>query len=238
MMPLRSAFALVLLALASGAAAQPRLAFEAERHDFGQFNEGETVTHVFRFTNAGDAPLALSEVRASCGCTTPDWTRDEVAPGASGEITVLFNSSGRPGPFEKTVTVIAPGTDGALLRIVGDVVPEFVYRGIAQGALTFATDDLRVGAIASGEPVQQAFRFQNTGDHPVRIREVRTIPEGAHVVMPTRPIFPGDVAAVMVTVDDPASMSRAGRFDLALMVETDDPDQPTKSLRLSGKVEG
>ena len=231
---------LLLLFLASGAAAQPKLAFESERYDFGTFDEGETVTHVFRFTNTGDQPLEVREVVASCGCTTPNWTNEPVAPGASGEITVLFNSTARPGPFEKTIRVIAPeAEDGRVtLRIVGEVTSQFAVRGIAQGALTFETDHFAMGTLASGEALQKAFRFQNTGDRPVKILEIRSFQDGVAMVFPQRPVFPGDVAAVMVTVEDPSALARAGRVDVALAVVTDDADMPTKSLRLSGKVGG
>lgn len=73
--------------------------------DFGTVTEGDVVDHVFKFKNTGDAPVILSQVSASCGCTTPDYTRDPVLPGQEGEIKVSFNSSGQVGKQQKIVTV-------------------------------------------------------------------------------------------------------------------------------------
>lgn len=82
------------------------ITFEEETHNFGDIREGEQVSHIFKFKNTGDGELVLSRVTASCGCTTPEWTRDPVAPGESGQIKVAFNSEGREGHFRKTVTVL------------------------------------------------------------------------------------------------------------------------------------
>src|SRR4051794_12712200 len=57
-------------------------------YDFGKIPQGKPVTHVFAFTNTGTTPLKLDNVQASCGCTTPEWSKDEVAPGATSKITV------------------------------------------------------------------------------------------------------------------------------------------------------
>lgn len=227
-------FALVAL-LASGAAwAQPRLAFDAPRHDFGTFDEGETVTHVFAFTNEGDQPLVIANVTAACGCTTPDWTTEPVAPGRSGQITVAYDSEGRPGPFEKTVRVDAEAGGAVTLRIVGNVTSVFVARGVTMGGLTFATDHLEVGDHPASERLQAVFRFQNTGDRPVRIESVRLGAETGEAVFPTRPVFPGDVAAVLVNVEDPSGLGAS--FEVPVSVITDDQVQPEKSLRISGSL--
>lgn len=227
-------FCLFLL-LATGVAAQPRLAFEAQRHDFGTFPEGETVAHVFAFTNAGDAPLTILEVDVSCGCTTPDWTQDAVAPGATGSVTVAYDSEGRPGPFEKLVTVSASGAEPVALRIVGDVTSVFVARGVAFGGLTFASDTIDMGSLDTGQTIQEAVRFQHTGDRPIRILGVRA-PDGVDVSYPARPLFTGDVRAVMVTVEDPAALARGGVLDVPIVVETDQPDAAEITIRLTSAV--
>ncbi len=87
----------------------PVITFQQDVHDFGQQPEGPEYTHTFKFKNTGNAPLKLLSVAASCGCTTPKWSTEEVAPGKSGEITVTYNSSGRPGPFTKMITVKTNG---------------------------------------------------------------------------------------------------------------------------------
>ncbi len=88
------------------------MTFEEERFDFGQVMDGEKVTHVFNFTNTGKEPLILSNARGSCGCTVPDWPRDPIAPGESGEIKVEFNTKGKKGKRSQRVTITA-NTDPA-----------------------------------------------------------------------------------------------------------------------------
>jgi hypothetical protein len=85
----------------------PKFEFEEESYDFGTINEGDIVTHVFKFTNTGEAPLVISSATASCGCTVPEWPRDPIAVGEEGEIKVQFNSRKKPGVQNKTVTITA-----------------------------------------------------------------------------------------------------------------------------------
>lgn len=81
--------------------------WDTTEHDFGTITEGENVTYKYKFTNVGTANLILEEVKPSCGCTTPDWTREPIPPGGTGFITVSFDSNGKSGAQNKSVTVIA-----------------------------------------------------------------------------------------------------------------------------------
>lgn len=101
------------------------IAFADTVHEFGTFLEGEKVSYVFKYKNTGDNPLILEDVRPSCGCTLPEWTKDPIAPGAEGLIKVVYNSEGRPGEFHKTITVIAnTAAEVVLLKIQGKVTPK------------------------------------------------------------------------------------------------------------------
>ena len=85
----------------------PEMAFETTEHDFGKIKEGDKVEYDFKFTNTGEAPLLISDVKASCGCTTPDWPRNLVQPGKSDVIKVVYNSAGREGEFSKGIVITA-----------------------------------------------------------------------------------------------------------------------------------
>ncbi len=85
----------------------PKFEFEEESYDFGTINEGDIVTHIFKFTNTGEAPLMISSATASCGCTVPEWPKEPIAVGEEGEIKVQFNSRKKPGVQNKTVTITA-----------------------------------------------------------------------------------------------------------------------------------
>jgi hypothetical protein len=106
-------------------AQKPQINFEVKTHDFGKINEKDgPVTYVFEFVNKGDAPLVVSRVQASCGCTTPTWTKEPVEPGKKGMITVTYNVTGRPGLFNKQITVFTNETqEQAVLNIKGEVIP-------------------------------------------------------------------------------------------------------------------
>jgi hypothetical protein len=94
-----------------------------ESHDFGTIKEsGGKVSHTFVIKNDGTQPLVITRVIASCGCTTPDWTKEPIAPGKTGEILVSYDPQGRPGPFSKTVSVYSNGKKGSqVLTIRGEV---------------------------------------------------------------------------------------------------------------------
>ena len=88
--------------------------------DFGKIPQGKPVTHIFEFTNTGTTPLALENVQASCGCTTPGWNRDTVNAGNSSQIKVGYNAANE-GPFNKTITVYWNGGQSKQIIIKGEV---------------------------------------------------------------------------------------------------------------------
>lgn len=82
--------------------------FDEMTHDFGKIEEGEKVSHTFKFKNTGGEPLVISSAKGSCGCTVPKWPQEPIAPGEEGEIQVEYNSKGKGGKKEtKTVTIQA-----------------------------------------------------------------------------------------------------------------------------------
>lgn len=83
------------------------MSFDETTFDFGTVTEGEKVSHTYAFKNTGDEPLILQNAKGSCGCTVPQWPREPIAPGASGEITVEFNSKGKAGDRNQKVTITA-----------------------------------------------------------------------------------------------------------------------------------
>ena len=100
------------------------MVFDTYEHDFGTMDEGDAVTHVFKFTNTGSEPLILDKCKGSCGCTVPQCPKEPIAPGASGEIEVKFNSKGKKNSQTKTVTINANTDPGqTILKIKAFVNP-------------------------------------------------------------------------------------------------------------------
>lgn len=100
----------------------PEFAWSATTYDFGKIEINKPVTHEFRFTNSGGAPLVISSVQASCGCTVTDYSKDPIAPGSEGYVKATYNAA-KIGVFNKTVTVNANAAESIVqLMIKGEVV--------------------------------------------------------------------------------------------------------------------
>lgn len=96
--------------------------YEHTDFDFGSVKEGEKVKHTYKFKNTGSEPLIISSAKGSCGCTVPKWPAEPIAPGATGQIDVEFDSKGKPGKQTKRVTVTANTVPAQIfLNITGNV---------------------------------------------------------------------------------------------------------------------
>jgi hypothetical protein len=102
----------------------PVVTFEKSTHDFGDIVQGDKVEHVYKFKNTGNEPLLITDVHVQCGCTTPKWPKEPIAPGASGELVVGFNSTGKMGIQNKVVTLVsnAINVDGAKVSFTTKVL--------------------------------------------------------------------------------------------------------------------
>ncbi len=100
----------------------PKIVFESLVHDYGTIEKNGNGDCIFTFKNEGTEPLLLANVSASCGCTTPSWTRDPVMPGKTGSIKVHYNTA-LLGPINKSITVVSNSVDNnrEVLRIKGTV---------------------------------------------------------------------------------------------------------------------
>ncbi|MFW5659260.1 MAG: DUF1573 domain-containing protein [Bacteroidota bacterium] len=100
------------------------LTFTEKSHEFGTIKQGDVVKHTFKYRNNSDAPIKITNVKPSCGCTVPSFSRDEIKPGETGEIFVKFNSAGKMGKQRKSITVMLDkeGARPIILRLNGEVV--------------------------------------------------------------------------------------------------------------------
>tara|TARA_B100000780_G_scaffold94149_2_gene65501 strand:- start:206 stop:712 length:507 start_codon:yes stop_codon:yes gene_type:complete len=110
----------------ANASNSPVMTFNKSSHDFGNINEGDVVTTIFSFTNTGKSDLIIVDARGSCGCTVPQYPKNvPIAPGATGEISVSFDSSNKPSLQQKAVTISANTESGReMLRIKAMVAPD------------------------------------------------------------------------------------------------------------------
>lgn len=101
--------------------AAAKIEFKSETVDYGEITKGSDGVRVFEFTNTGDAPLIISKVSSSCGCTIPKKPEAPILPGKTGEISVKYDTN-RVGPIRKAITVISNAdTPTKVLKIKGEI---------------------------------------------------------------------------------------------------------------------
>lgn len=100
----------------------PILTLESNTFDFGDIYQGDVVEHTFKFTNTGNQPLLITNIQTSCGCTTPQWPRDPIMPGAKGELKVGFNSAGKMYKQTKVLPIISNSVSDASITFTTNVL--------------------------------------------------------------------------------------------------------------------
>jgi len=154
---------------------QANISFDKLVHDFGKIKE-ETggANYKFSFTNTGSEPLIINNVKASCGCTTPDWSKEPVAPGQKGFISVTYNPKGRPGPINKSITVSSNAVEASvMLRITGEVIAkektvEDIYPQI-MGDVRLKTNHIAFVKIYNTDIKSDTLDIINMSDQPQTI---------------------------------------------------------------------
>lgn len=102
--------------------AGPQIQFEETKYEFGAVKTGDVVDHTFKFKNVGTQPLVISNIGVTCGCTTPEWSREPIMPGKSGTVVAKFNTAGKYGMQNKVLTIESNSVGGnAMVAIIGDV---------------------------------------------------------------------------------------------------------------------
>ncbi|RYJ40455.1 DUF1573 domain-containing protein [Flavobacterium beibuense] len=119
--------AILFISLAANAQTGARMELKTDTIDYGTVSkETDNGLRVFEFTNTGDEPLIIKDVKSTCGCTVPTKPKDPIQPGETGKIEVKYNMN--PGPIRKTITVYSNATnypDGVVaLKIKGEVVKQ------------------------------------------------------------------------------------------------------------------
>ena len=218
-----------------------KIAFESLTHDFGSFKEADGVqTATFKFTNKGGVPLVLNNVRASCGCTTPAWTREPVAPGASGEIKVSYDPSNRPGAFTKSITVQSNAENATVvLSISGKVeqrektLAEIYPRLI--GDLRAKTNHISFAKMTQNETKTEELELINDTDKPVTVG-IRTVPN--HLKVNVEPeTIPAKGQGKMVVVYDAKAADTYGFASHRIYLSLNGSNDYKNSVGVSATIE-
>ncbi|MBN1142266.1 MAG: DUF1573 domain-containing protein [Deltaproteobacteria bacterium] len=204
-------FALFALAVPPCGAATPtspapKLVLEQPSFDFGQIYSGEKVIHVFKFRNAGEAPLILEKVRQSCGCTAAILSSAALEPGATGEIQSIFNSSGFSGQVVKTLSLYSndPTYPVAQLYLRGEVQPEVILR----------PNRINLSQILPEQATATKVSLINQGKNELSLGAVQTTSPEVKAVLSGPHLAPGQSVAISLTVTPQTGKRRLGGFIL------------------------
>ena len=170
---------------------QATISFDKLIHDFGTFKEEKgNVTCTFSFINTGSVPLVINRVTASCGCTSPAWSKEPIIPGGGGFVKATYNPKNRPGGFRKSLTVFSNAEKKAVvLTITGEVTPK--ERTIADiypyqiGDIRFKSNHLAFVRINQGEEKTIQMQIINTSKENQALRfdqvpkhlQIKAVPE-------------------------------------------------------------
>jgi len=186
----------------------PHMTFESETHDYGKIEEEAGKQKCkFVFTNTGAEPIIIKQVKASCGCTTPDWSRQPVPPGGKGFVSAEYNPYNRPGKFNKSITVTSNAENATVsLRITGEVIPkkksvEDDYRYKLEN-IRLKTSNISFGSMKSNEKKTKTVEIINISDKPVTLTFDKN-PVPAHVTIKSVPetLKPNQTGKLEVTFD-------------------------------------
>lgn len=184
------------------------LRFNETEWDFGTIREeGGIVGHVFGFTNAGPHPIAIDRINTSCGCTTPEYTRDPIRPGGKAQIKVNYDPMGFPLEFEKSVMVISGGGKYRNeLTIKGYVTPrvkpiEEVYPDDMGGGLRLDNTLLAFRQIAQEHSSSMTVGYANTSDKSIAIEMIAEEQSGLLTLHAPENICAGCKGTITATYD-------------------------------------
>ena len=181
---------LIFCAAVNAQYAQTMMKVSETEHDFGKFKEeAGRQTYDFTVTNTGTDPLVIQNVVASCGCTTPNWTKQPIPAGGTGKITANYDPKDRPGPFSKTLSVYSNSKPEVVVLIIkGEVIPHektveelFTF---PVGAVRFESNHLAFTNTKKTEKKIRVMPIINTSDAPVKV-EFTGVP--AHLELKANP---------------------------------------------------
>ncbi|MCX7605786.1 MAG: DUF1573 domain-containing protein [Bacteroidia bacterium] len=222
-----------------------QVTFDKIEHDFGEIVEGPPAIHTFTFRNTGDKPVKLTSVKASCGCTTPSWTQEEIAPGGSGTVQAAYDTKGRPGNFIKTITVQHSASETPIVLTIKGVVkastqPQDKYSEI-DGSLAWAKRRESFGMVKSTESPTLTFEVKNIGQSPVEFIEVLESKPMFKFTFSPKILAPGQEGKLAITLDGKAARSAGWKhqsgFYEVLKIRTSDPVSAEKQLVVNGSYE-
>lgn len=174
----------------------PKIFVEENTFNFGEIYGGEEVAHTFTFQNTGDAPLNVTKVRSSCGCTVAVPSEKIIPPGGTGELKATFDSERFRGEISKTIYLY---TDDPIRGVV-----QFYIRGIVKEEVVLTPSVLSVGNIDPQSRWVGEVVVSNAGKTDIEITNVNTTIKEMTTEVASKRLSPGEATQIKITLDTPA----------------------------------
>jgi Protein of unknown function (DUF1573) len=217
--------------------------FQEEIHDFGNIPEqGGPVKHDFIFVNNSPRPIKVLSVKASCGCTTPDWSKDPIQPGKTGFVQASYDPKGRPGFFNKSLTITTDLDGNAIiLQIKGEVVQgveavsnEFT---VVNGSWRLKAKSFNLGKVyLKDQFVAKEYPFINGGEKAVTFLDKVQSPSYIRISVIPKTVKPGEQGTLRVSYNGKMKGQYGFQSD-NVMIHTDDESEPDKSFSIFATLE-
>ncbi|WMJ74503.1 DUF1573 domain-containing protein [Cytophagaceae bacterium ABcell3] len=195
-------FLLIVSKVESYAQGKGKVEFDNNTHNFGTVNEEDgKIDHDFIFKNTGSEPVTIKHVKASCGCTTPAWTKEPVMPGETGFIKAQYNPANRPGTFKKSLTVTTDGDPSSMVVYISGRVlsknrtPKEEFPRVT-GGIRYSNDKIDLGRVFSKDTVSRSFKLYNETDEPIKLSSKVSHPKHISVSADTNVIAPKSSANI------------------------------------------
>jgi hypothetical protein len=232
---------LMVISVLTFAQKKPTIQFQSKVYDYGKIKEADGAAKcVFSFTNIGNDTLKVTAVRPSCGCTASDYTKEPILPGGSGKVEATYNAAGRPGQFNKAITVTTndPDNQSIVLTIKGEVIPKAKSKADEYpnkiGNLYFKTNHLAFQDMKENEVKIDTFKLYNNGTKEMNIK-FNELPAFLKADIKDPVVKPDMESMIIVTYDAKVRADYGYVFD-KFFLSTDDSDQPEKLLYVSANI--
>lgn len=228
--------------MAIAAFAQGEIQFLEVKHDFDAIPEdGGKVSHVFGFKNVGDAPITIKNVKTTCGCTSPQWTKATIPPGSGGYVEATFDPMHRPGAFNKVLTVVMEEGEpsNSYLTIYGEVLPRKKTIEdnfpMLRGNLRYQMPQVYMGKVRIGEVDTLHMRMYNSGMQVITIDKIKT-PVHISAEIVKKEIGPKSFGKVIISYDA-TQRAELGMVTDQIWLLSDDVKEPEQMIYVVADIE-
>ncbi len=224
---MRIVLSLIFLVICSSVAlAAPQLVAEQLNYDFGEIVQGDQLEYTFRFRNAGDEILQISNVRSSCGCTAALLSARRIGPGEMGELQARFDSTNFRGAVTKTITMESndPQTPELSFSLFGQIKAELLTQ----------PERVRWGRVVAGSALETVITIINQGQSDVALQPARATSPEIKVTLSSLQLPAGGQVELLVSGSLPEGKSRIGGY---VIVPTSHSQVPQLRLPVSARLD-